>query len=105
MGNKLAEVDHIIYCCQGSKCKKRGGKEVAKEIKQTIKENGWKDNVLVIKTLCTGHCKQGPIIHIQPDNLWYKEVDDEIGRKLTENLLRREPPLKKNILFNSRNRE
>jgi len=84
MGKHHGVAACIFYCCQGSKCKKNGSKDVAKQLKKEIKQRGLKDQVWVIKTLCTGHCEKGPIVCVQPDNIWYKEVEEKGVSKILE---------------------
>ncbi len=74
MGKEVNVPDCIVFCCLGDKCKKNGGKEIAKHFKKEIKRLELKDQVSIIKTLCTGNCELGPIVSVQPDNMWYKKV-------------------------------
>jgi NADH:ubiquinone oxidoreductase subunit E len=67
----------ILYVCCGSKCKKRGGKHLYRQLKQSVKEKRLKLKVQVIKTGCTDHCKRGPVITMMPKNEWHFEANDE----------------------------
>jgi len=69
--------DCIFYACCGSKCKKRGGKEVFKLLKAYVKESGLRRSVQVIKTGCTDRCKMGPVLSVMPANQWFLEVNDQ----------------------------
>ncbi len=84
MGKSNGVATCIFYCCQGNKCKKNGGQDVAKQLKKEIKQQGLKEKVWVIKTLCTGHCEKGPIVCVQPTNIWYKEVGEKEASKILE---------------------
>ncbi|WP_106931593.1 (2Fe-2S) ferredoxin domain-containing protein [Adhaeribacter arboris] len=64
----------VIYVCTGSKCKKRGGKDLSKLFRDQVKQAGLKDTVEVIKTDCTDRCKFAPIVSIQPQNVWLHDV-------------------------------
>jgi NADH:ubiquinone oxidoreductase subunit E len=66
----------ILYVCCGSKCKKRGGKHLYKQLKQSLKEKHLKRKVQVIKTGCTDHCKRGPVIAAMPKNEWHFEMNE-----------------------------
>jgi NADH:ubiquinone oxidoreductase subunit E len=74
--SKFHAPEKAIYVCTGSKCGKKGGKAICKELRDLIKENGLKDEVEVIKTECTDRCKFAPILSIQPANIWLKEYDE-----------------------------
>jgi (2Fe-2S) ferredoxin len=75
MGKELKTPESVIYVCAGSKCSKKGSKDIGKQFRQLIKDNGYKNEVEVIKTECTDRCKFAPIVCFQPQNTWYHEVD------------------------------
>ena len=74
--SKFHQPEKAIYVCVGSKCGKRGGKDMCKELKHLIKENGLKDTVEIVKTECTDRCKFAPVLSVQPANVWLKEYDE-----------------------------
>lgn len=69
--------EKVIYVCTGSKCKKKGGKEIGKSIREKIKEIGLKGKVEVIKTDCTDRCDYAPVICMQPANIWLSQTTDQ----------------------------
>jgi (2Fe-2S) ferredoxin len=79
--------EQVIYVCTGSKCKKRGGKEISKLFRSQIKDAGLKDQVEVIKTDCTDRCKFAPVMSLQPQNLWFHEVAEPRARQLFQDLV------------------
>jgi (2Fe-2S) ferredoxin len=74
---KFHQPEKAIFVCVGSKCGKRGGKEMCKELKHMLKEEGLKDEVEIIKTECTDRCKFAPILSVQPANIWLREYDEK----------------------------
>jgi len=74
----------VLYVCCGSKCKKRGGKAIYKELKGLVKENKLRRQVQVIKTGCTDRCKWGPVVAVMPKNEWHLEVTDDKAFSLLE---------------------
>ena len=78
--------DCILYVCCGSKCKKRGGKHLYKQLKSSAKEKSLKTKVQVIKTGCTDNCKMGPIVAVMPKNEWHIQLDEEKAMSLFEQL-------------------
>lgn len=78
----------VFYVCCGSKCKKRGGKELYKQMKGWVKENRLKRAVQVIKTGCTDNCKRGPVVALMPKNEWNFEVTEEKAMSLLDDNLR-----------------
>jgi NADH:ubiquinone oxidoreductase subunit E len=76
----------ILYACCGSKCKKRGGKHLYKQLKRSVKEKNLKRRVQVIKTGCTDNCKRGPVLVVMPTNEWHFNVNEEKAMSLLEQL-------------------
>lgn len=76
MGNESRIPEQVVYVCTGDKCKKRGGKEIAKACKSLVKDLKLRDKVEVIKTDCTDRCKFGPVVCFQPQNEWHLQVDE-----------------------------
>src|SRR5688572_25280847 len=76
MSREYKTPKQVIYVCTGSKCKKRGGKELGKAFRSLCKSFGLKEEVEIIKTDCTDRCKLAPVVCIQPQNLWLYEVNE-----------------------------
>ncbi|MBT1687062.1 (2Fe-2S) ferredoxin domain-containing protein [Dawidia soli] len=74
----------ILYVCCGSKCKKRGGKHLYKQLKSTVKEQRLRREVQVIKTGCTDNCKRGPVVAVMPKDVWHFEVTEQTAMSLLE---------------------
>ncbi|WP_242926966.1 (2Fe-2S) ferredoxin domain-containing protein [Pontibacter vulgaris] len=68
--------EKVIYVCTGSKCKKKGGKDLAKLFREMIKEMGLKGKVEVVKTDCTDRCDYAPVMSMQPDNAWLNYMNE-----------------------------
>ncbi len=90
-----------VLVCAGTGCLASESDKVAKNLELIVKARGYEDEVKVIKTGCFGFCEQGPIVKIEPDNIFYvrvgpkdaKDIVDEHivkGRKV-EKLLFKEP--------------
>ena len=72
----------VIYVCTGSKCKKKGGKDIGKLFRKMAKEAGLKDTVEIIKTDCTDRCDFAPVMSIQPQNIWLHNVNEYMAGQL-----------------------
>ena len=77
MSKNFKTPDKVIYVCTGDKCKKRGGKENGKALRNLIKEMGLKGRVEVVKTECTDRCDFAPVMCFQPDNYWMHHVTEQ----------------------------
>jgi len=75
--------------------------KVAKNLELIIKARGYENEANVIKTGCFGFCEKGPIVKVEPDNVFYvsvspkdaKDIVDEhiIKGRVVERLLYKEP--------------
>jgi len=63
-----------LLVCGGTGCIASDSNEMVVQLKKRIDELGFQDEVNVIKTGCFGFCGQGPIIKVQPDNVFYVKV-------------------------------
>jgi len=82
----------VLYVCCGSKCKKRGGKQLYKQMKGWVKTQRLRQSMQVIKTGCTDNCKRGPVVAVMPRNEWHFDVNEEKALSLLENNSQRHPP-------------
>ena len=73
--------DKVIYVCTGSKCKKKGGKDIGKTLRNMIKDMGLKGKVEVVKTECTDRCDFAPVMSFQPDNVWLHHTTEEQAKQ------------------------
>jgi len=97
---------NVMVCC-GTGCLASESEKVFKNLEVIIKARGYVDEVQVIKTGCFGFCEQGPIVKIEPDNVFYvrvgpkdaKDIVDEhiIKGRRVERLLYEEPKEKEKI--------
>jgi NADH:ubiquinone oxidoreductase subunit E len=88
MSNEGKIPNHVIYVCTGKSCKKKGGKDISKYLKDRIKESGLKNSVEIVKNECTDRCKTAPNVCFQPQNSWLALQNiPEIERHLTQIIL------------------
>ena len=76
----LTKVQTHLFLCNGSTCKNKGAEESTKIIRETIQENGLHEMIHTTKTLCNGRCDDGPVVIVQPEGQWYKEITPEVAR-------------------------
>ncbi|MCC9138181.1 NAD(P)H-dependent oxidoreductase subunit E [Pontibacter silvestris] len=83
--------DKVIYVCTGSKCKKKGGKDLSKLFRGMIKEMGLKEQIEVIKTDCTDRCDYAPVVSMQPENYWIQQTTETKAKEaFQENILNKQ---------------
>ena len=73
---------HVLVCTnvrpadnpKGS-CGPKGADAIVDALKDMTRDRGLKDSVIVNRTSCLKHCSRGVTVAIQPDNVWYANVD------------------------------
>jgi (2Fe-2S) ferredoxin len=73
---KIEAPDKVIFICDGKKCGQYS-KEIRKEFRIVLKDNGLRKEVEVVKMQCSDNCKHAPVISIQPKNVWIGEVEEK----------------------------
>ena len=62
MGKDYDKYCHFVFVCNGKDCKKNGAKDLQKAFSKGLNERGLKGSAKVIKTKCTGRCKEAPVV-------------------------------------------
>lgn len=57
--------------CAGTACVAGGSFQIMEALNNELRERGLKNEVFVITTGCNGFCGQGPLMVVQPDNIFY----------------------------------
>jgi NADH-quinone oxidoreductase subunit F len=82
----------IIVCC-GTGCQAAGSAEVVDKFKQMLSGTDWKGKVipLVKPTGCHGFCSRGPLVIIEPQDLFYQQVTvDDVEEIVNKTILNNE---------------
>ncbi|ACH82471.1 putative ferredoxin 2Fe-2S protein [Acidithiobacillus ferrooxidans ATCC 53993] len=86
---------HIFFCTNkrndGSSCANHGSvasHQLAKVIISNLEQLGI-TNVMVNSSGCLGRCKDGPVLVIYPDGIWYTfGVEDDVREIIQEHITR-----------------
>ncbi len=107
VGAESKEIKYNVMICGGTGCLSSESEKVKKNFELIIKAREYEDKVEVIKTGCFGFCEQGPIVKVEPDNIFYvrvgpkdvKDIVDEhiVQGKQVERLLYEDPITNKKI--------
>ncbi len=100
-----------LLICGGTGCHATGSISVKDALAKALAEKGLEEKVQVIETGCNGFCAMGPIMVVQPGNIFYqklsvKDIDELIeshiiGGKPVQRLLYKDPQSKKRIAVQS----
>jgi len=75
----------FIFVCHGKDCKKEGCKALQQVLKSELKQKRQQKALKIIKTKCTGKCKQAPVMIAQDQ--WMTRVDVAKVREVVEKML------------------
>ncbi len=73
-----------VMVCTGTGCVASGSDRVVDRLNELIKARGYDKEVQVVKTGCFGFCEQGPIVKIEPDDVFYVRVEEDDVEELIE---------------------
>ncbi|MCJ7516085.1 MAG: NADH-quinone oxidoreductase subunit NuoF [Dehalococcoidia bacterium] len=67
----------LIAICNGTACRPYGCLQLAEAIKQELSKQGLENKVELRVTGCHGLCEKGPIVVIQPGDIFYQQVKSQ----------------------------
>lgn len=77
-----------VLVCRGPRCTARGGEDTMRALILGMLEAGLGDSdVLVTHTGCQFPCNQAPVVSVQPDDIWYGDVDPAAARAIVSSHL------------------
>ena len=87
---EMAKKTRVLVCCGG--CTSSGSLKVTAKFEEEIAKAGLAEKVTVVKTGCMGLCSQGPIVVVQPGNVFYAQINEEqISKIVQQHLVGGEP--------------
>ncbi len=73
-----------IMVCGGTGCLSSDSDKVIKNLELILKARGYGEEVSVIRTGCFGFCEQGPIVKVEPDNVFYVRVGPKDAKDIVD---------------------
>lgn len=102
-----SKVTRHIQICGGTGCKASQSDLIVKNLKDSLEKAGIAEEVSVSITGCFGFCEKGPIVKVDPDNVFYIHVKPEdaeeivnehiVNGNVVDRLLYEEPSLKEKV--------
>jgi NADH:ubiquinone oxidoreductase subunit F (NADH-binding)/(2Fe-2S) ferredoxin len=74
---------HILVC-GGTGCQSSKSKTILANLNEELAKAGLQDEIQVVMTGCFGFCEKGPIVEVQPDNVFYVEVKPEDAAEIVQ---------------------
>jgi NADH-quinone oxidoreductase subunit F len=94
---KRSKIRKRVRVCTGPGCQSGGGGRIVEAFQKLLEEKQLIEDYLVTPTGCHGFCARGPIVVIEPENVFYQQVKLErvpeifersvLGEELVEDLL------------------
>lgn len=93
---KMMDYKRHLIVCIGERCSPDGeGQALYDELKEKFKASGLDKGDLRVKrsrATCFGTCKSGPLLCVQPDGVWYYDIDSEkLDRIIEEHFIAGSP--------------
>ena len=87
--------DVTVIICRGTGCESSNSEHLHRRLEDEVELQGLADRVQVKKTGCHGFCEQGPIIVIEPENVFYCQVKESDIKEIVEAHLVRGKPVER----------
>jgi NADH:ubiquinone oxidoreductase subunit F (NADH-binding)/(2Fe-2S) ferredoxin/Pyruvate/2-oxoacid:ferredoxin oxidoreductase delta subunit len=82
---------HLMLCA-GTGCVSSGSYKIKEALERELGKHGLSDEVAVVMTGCNGFCAQGPVMVVQPDEIFYQLLNEkDIPQLVEEHMLKGRP--------------
>jgi len=82
----------VVKVCCSTGCRAGGSLKIIDAFKQELTISGLEDKVEIKKTGCRGFCENGPVMAVDPDNIFYNKVEtDDVPEIVSETLIHGKP--------------
>ncbi len=85
----------MLMVCTGTGCVSAGGFTVRDSLNKILKDKGLEKDYLVVATGCNGFCAVGPIVVVQPEGIFYQQVDEKGLTEIVEQHLIQGKPVQR----------
>ncbi len=65
----------VVKVCCTTGCRAGGSLKIIHAMEQELAAQGLSDQIVIKKTGCRGFCEKGPVMNIEPDDIFYNQVD------------------------------
>jgi (2Fe-2S) ferredoxin len=73
-------------------CGEKDAQSLYDALREIVQERDLQERVMVNRTMCLKHCSRGPVVAVQPDNVWYAGVTrDDLGEICSAHLEQGQP--------------
>jgi len=83
-GNESEQNILEIRVCRGTGCESARAHQLLEALKKEVANKGLEDKVRIKTIGCHGFCEQGPVITVEPEGLFYCQVDEKDVDEIVE---------------------
>ncbi len=98
---KAAEGQKVISVCLGTGCRAGGSEDVYNALCETAKKTGGEGDAVIMGSGCHGLCALGPLVVIQPDDIFYNNVAPEDASEIYEKSIDADQKVVDRLLYNT----
>ena len=81
-----------LLLCSGTGCQASGSQEVREALKKELARHHLENEIRIIETGCNGFCAQGPLMIVQPEDIFYQKLTaEDIPHLVEEHFLKGRP--------------
>ncbi len=84
-----------VMLCGGTGCESTGSLKVKTALEAEIEKHGLEPEVEIVVTGCNGFCAVGPVMVVQPEEIFYQRVQPEDAAELVEEHFLKGRPVKR----------
>ncbi len=84
-----------LMVCAGTGCVSNRSFQIKEALVKEIEKQNLQDEVQVVMTGCNGFCAEGPLMAVQPDNIFYRQLTEKDIPHLVEEHFLKGRPVKK----------
>lgn len=84
-----------LLLCSGTGCHASGSQEVKDALQEELARHKLENEIRIIETGCNGFCAQGPLMIVQPGDIFYQKLSVEVIPHLVEEHFLKGRPVKK----------
>ena len=91
----MSKKNQTILICQGTGCVSSNSSEIQKSFEDDISKAGLENKLNVKLTGCHGFCQQGPLVVVEPEGTFYRNVKVEDTKEIVESHLLNNQPVER----------
>jgi NADH-quinone oxidoreductase subunit F len=95
----------VLRTCISTGCRAQKSLKVVDALGSAIKRNGLAESVDIKKTGCHGFCEMGPIMVVEPENVFYRKVKPEDTEEIASGIAEKKDPVERLLWKNPSTKE